>query len=193
MALARLQREWHAKVTLVTQNVDDLHERAGSPGAIQLHGRLDRAACARCDHRWPAPFVMSCSDPCPGCGATASRPAVVWFGELSEHLDQIGQALRRADLFVVIGSSGAVWPADGFVETAAAAGAETLEIKTETSAMSGAFDRTLRGCAAQIVPTWVEAFLAAGRAFMAAPPALIPPRLTRMRQNRGGTTASGVS
>lgn len=160
LALARLQRDWPGPVHLVTQNVDDLHERAGHQDVIHIHGRLEAARCAACGARWPAPLRMRVPDPCPVCAAAATRPAVVWFGEIPEALDQVSALCRAADLFVVIGSSGTVWPAAGLVDLARDNGAATLEINPVASARVAAFDRVLAGPAGQMVPDWVEAVLA---------------------------------
>jgi NAD-dependent deacetylase len=159
-ALARLEAEWPGEVLIVTQNVDDLHERAGSRNVIHMHGELAGALCAACDHRWPAPRVMIHDAPCPACGAPRTRPDIVWFGEIPYRMDDIAEALWQAELFVAIGTSGEVYPAAGFVEEARAAGAETLEINLEPSRMPGLFDRVIAGPASQTVPGWVAELLA---------------------------------
>ncbi|MCE6951471.1 NAD-dependent deacylase [Cereibacter sphaeroides] len=153
-ALARLQVRHRGEVTLVTQNVDDLHKRAGSPDVIHMHGELLGALCASCGHRWPAPDRMAASDACPACARTAVRPDIVWFGEIPYRMDEILGRLARATLFVVIGSSGEVYPAAGFVEAAAEAGIATLEINLEPSGRI--FDRRLIGPATETVPRWVD-------------------------------------
>lgn len=158
LALARLQREWPGRVHLITQNVDDLHERAGSSGVIHMHGELSRALCAACGHRWPAPDVMAPDDECPGCGAAATRPDIVWFGEMPYRMDEIERIARVATTFVVIGSSGLVYPAAGMAALAARNGAETLEINLERT--GGAFGSGHYGPAATIVPRWVDQLLA---------------------------------
>ncbi|PRX37636.1 NAD-dependent deacetylase [Meinhardsimonia xiamenensis] len=158
-ALARLQREWPGEVLIVTQNVDDLHERAGARNVIHMHGELARALCGACGHRWDAPEVMAPDDRCPACGARATRPDVVWFGEMPYRMDEIGAALARADLFAAIGTSGTVYPAAGFVAEAAMAGAHTVELNLEPSATAGAFDEVITGPATEIVPAWVERLL----------------------------------
>lgn len=155
-ALARLSRR--SGVTLVTQNVDDLLERAGARDVIHMHGELRRALCHDCGHRWDAPPTMLPSDRCPACGATATRPDVVWFGELPFHMDLIEARLADADLFVSVGTSGQVYPAAGFVEAAHAAGARTLELNLEAS--GGRFDEVRTGPATRTVPEWVDAVLA---------------------------------
>ncbi|MDG4647427.1 NAD-dependent deacylase [Roseibacterium sp. SDUM158017] len=154
-ALARLVRDHPRDVTLVTQNIDDLHERAGTPGVIHMHGQIMRALCAACGARWDAPRAMAPGDPCPACAAPRTRPDIVWFGEMPYHMERIVEALEAADLFVAIGTSGEVYPAAGFVDIAAAAGAETLEINLEPTPVPGRFDRTISGPATQAVPGWV--------------------------------------
>ncbi|MBF9061085.1 NAD-dependent protein deacylase [Rhodobacterales bacterium HKCCSP123] len=157
VALARLQAARDG-VTLVTQNIDDLHERGGSGAVIHMHGQVTRALCNACGARWDAPRVMAPGDACPACGAAATRPDVVWFGEVPYHMERIAGALASCDLFVAIGTSGEVYPAAGFVEEAARFGAETLEINLEPSA-PGRFDRVIGGPAVEAVPDWVDEVL----------------------------------
>lgn len=158
-ALAALEADGRHAVLVVTQNVDDLHERAGSRNVIHMHGTLGGALCAACDHRWPAPAVMAPADACPACGARATRPDIVWFGEMPYRMDEIWTALRDADLFVSIGTSGNVYPAAGFVQDAARAGVATLELNLEPSAGTRWFDAARTGPASQIVPDWVREML----------------------------------
>lgn len=159
-ALARLQVERPGAVTLITQNVDDLHERAGSPDVIHMHGELSRALCGACGHRWDAPAEMDAGAPCPACAAPATRPDLVWFGEIPYRMDRIEGALARADLFAAIGTSGAVYPAAGFVETARAAGARTIEMTLDRSEVAQMFDESRAGPATETVPAWVAEVLA---------------------------------
>ncbi|MDJ0825667.1 MAG: NAD-dependent deacylase [Rhodobacter sp.] len=159
-ALARLEQEYGGAVRIVTQNVDNLHERAGSRAVRHMHGELSRAICAACMHRWDAPEVMAPEDPCPACGVAATRPDVVWFGEFPYFMDEIYAELAGCDLFVSIGTSGNVYPAAGFVEAAAGAGAETLELNLEPSFNASAFMERRQGPAAKIVPEWVEQVIA---------------------------------
>ncbi len=163
-ALADLQQSGVAEVTLVTQNIDDLLERAGARDVVHMHGELRRALCASCGHRWDAPDVMSPDTPCPACGAQRARPDVVWFGEIPYHMDRIAAALEGADLFVAIGTSGAVYPAAGFVQEARAQGVRTLELNMDTSETSALFDDTSLGPATEIVPAWVAELLRAPNA-----------------------------
>ena len=155
-ALVRLS---HAPgVTLITQNVDALLDRAGARDVIHMHGRLDSALCAACDHRWPAPAMIRRSLPCPACGQPAARPDIVWFGEMPYHMDRIEAALDGADLFAAIGTSGNVYPAAGFVDFARESGAETVELNLVSTA-PGRFDHHIGGPASQSVPAWVDTLL----------------------------------
>lgn len=158
-ALGRLQAEHSGQVTLVTQNVDDLHERGGATDVVHMHGELAGALCAACDHRWPAPREMSPSAPCPSCSAPRTRPDIVWFGEMPYQMDAIYAALGKADLFVAIGTSGTVYPAAGFVGEARAMGIQTLELNLEPSETAGIFDDARFGPASEIVPKWVDEVL----------------------------------
>ncbi|KPP90419.1 MAG: NAD-dependent deacetylase [Rhodobacteraceae bacterium HLUCCA08] len=158
-ALARLQADGRHAVTLVTQNVDDLHERAGAAGVIHMHGTHLVALCAACAHRWPAPDQMAPADTCPECRGTA-RPDVVWFGEQPYHMDMIVSALAGCDLFVAIGTSGVVYPAAGFVEIATRTGADTLELNLEPGERASDFAAGRFGPATQVVPAWVDEMLA---------------------------------
>mgnify|MGYP000884396250 CR=1 FL=1 len=159
-ALARLDAEWSGDLLLVTQNVDDLHERAGSRRLIHMHGEHLSAWCEACDGRWPWRDALLHRPPCPGCGTPSLRPDIVWFGEMPYNMDRIYTALRRADLFVSIGTSGNVYPAAGFVRDARANGARTLELNLEASQGSHWFDEARHGPAGSIVPAWVEEMLA---------------------------------
>jgi len=158
-ALARLDAAWTGNLLIVTQNVDDLHERAGAGRVLHMHGEHLNAWCTSCDSRprWSAPLVDR--PPCPVCGARALRPDVVWFGEMPYRMDEIYRALREADLFVSIGTSGAVYPAAGFVRDARDLGMRTLELNLEPSQGSAWFDERRHGPATEIVPAWVEEML----------------------------------
>jgi NAD-dependent deacetylase len=161
-ALARLDAEWPGELLIVTQNVDDLHERAGAGRLLHMHGALRSALCAACGTRMPHEGALPPASLCAACGAAALRPNIVFFGEMPYGMDQIEAALADADLFVSIGTSGAVYPAAGFVQMAAHFGAATLELNLERSAGSHWFEETRLGPATQLVPQWVEAMLARG-------------------------------
>jgi NAD-dependent deacetylase len=158
-ALARLDAEWPGELLIVTQNVDDLHERAGARRLLHMHGELKSAWCTACDGRFPWAEALSDHPPCPGCGASRLRPDIVWFGEMPYEMDRIDAALTKADLFVSIGTSGAVYPAAGFVQTARYLGARTLEMNLEPSLGSYLFDETRTGPAGVLVPAWVDELL----------------------------------
>lgn len=164
-ALARLEREWPkrmpgADVLIVTQNVDDLHERGGALNVLHMHGEHLNAWCTACDARprWTGPLIDR--PPCPACGARALRPDIVWFGEMPYRMEEIYAALGAADLFVSIGTSGAVYPAAGFVRTARELGLQTLELNLARSQGSDWFHETRLGPATRLVPAWVEELLA---------------------------------
>ncbi|MCA8878952.1 MAG: NAD-dependent deacylase [Rhodobacteraceae bacterium] len=160
-ALARLSQHLGDDVLIVTQNIDNLLERAGARNVVHMHGELMRALCAQCGQRWDAPETMHATDPCPLCGAAAVRPDVVWFGEFPYHMDRIAGALADCALFVAVGTSGSVYPAAGFVQDAAMAGARTLELNLERSEIAADFDESRQGPASRLVPDWVDERLAA--------------------------------
>ena len=163
MALARLTRAWENaghRVTLVTQNVDDLHERGGSTKVIHMHGELLSAWRPLCDHRFLWREDLTLSSVCAVCdGARHVRPDIVWFGEIPYRLEEIETALSACDLFVAIGTSGNVYPAAGFVREAAAFGAETLEINLEPSEGAHLFDHAIYGPARQVLPAWADSMI----------------------------------
>jgi NAD-dependent deacetylase len=162
-ALARLDAEWPGELLIVTQNVDDLHERAGAGRLLHMHGQLRSAWCLACDGRVPWREQLSGGPACPGCGATGRmRPDIVWFGEMPYEMERIDRALMEADLFVSIGTSGAVYPAAGFVQTARYCGARTLEINLEPSQGSIFFHESRIGRAGELVPAWVDELLLRG-------------------------------
>ena len=158
-ALARLDAEWPGELLIVTQNVDDLHERAGARRVLHMHGEHLNAWCTWCDVRSPWRGPLLDRPPCPACGARALRPDVVWFGEMPYRMDEIYAALRGCDMFVSIGTSGAVYPAAGFVRDARELGARTLELNLERSEGSAWFDESRLGPAGELVPAWVAEML----------------------------------
>ncbi len=168
-ALARLDEGWEVNLLIVTQNVDDLHERAGAQIGLEktrvlhMHGTHLNAWCTACDARSPWKDALIAKDggspPCPACGTGALRPDVVWFGEMPYEMERIYAALRAADLFVSIGTSGAVYPAAGFVRDAKALGVQTLELNLEASQGTAWFDDARHGPASALVPEWVDVLL----------------------------------
>ena len=162
-ALARLDAKWPGELLLVTQNVDDLHDRAGSKRLLHMHGELNSAWCLACDARSRFDGRMAQAPACPQCGQPGRlRPDIVWFGEMPYQMDRIERALADCDLFVSIGTSGAVYPAAGFVQTARYHGARTLEMNLDPSEGSFHFHESRMGRAGELVPDWVEQILAHG-------------------------------
>lgn len=156
-ALARLDAEWPGQLLIVTQNVDSLHERAGTKRLLHMHGELNSGWCLACDERFGWNGPMGEKSACPVCQVAGRvRPDIVWFGEMPYEMERIDEALMNADLFVSIGTSGAVYPAAGFVQTARYCGARTVEINLEPSQGSLFFDERRYGSAGVEVPKWVE-------------------------------------
>jgi len=159
-ALARLEREHPGDVLIVTQNIDNLHEAAGSSNLIHMHGELFKALCANCGERCDWQDDLSTSLACPQCAATGGmRPDVVWFGEMPYQMQRIYEALAGCDLFMSIGTSGNVYPAAGFVAGAREAGAYTVELNLEPSEGVTLFNEAIHGPATQVVPTYVDRLL----------------------------------
>lgn len=161
LALARLEGSIGDDLLVVTQNIDDLHERAGTSRLVHMHGELLRALCTSCEGRpvWRDDLIGA--PPCPECGAASLRPDVVWFGEMPYELDRIEQAVVACDVFVSIGTSGSVYPAAGYAALASAFGARTVELNLEPSDGLVPFDDARTGPAGALVPTWVDEVLAA--------------------------------
>ncbi len=158
-ALARLERE-HGGVWIVTQNVDALHEQAGSRNLIHMHGEIFKALCSGCGSRGPWTEDISLATSCPECGeAGGMRPDVVWFGEMPYHMDRIRDLLQAADLFISIGTSGNVYPAAGFVAEAREHGAHTVELNLEPSEGRSLFAEAAYGPATAVVPAYVNQLL----------------------------------
>jgi NAD-dependent deacetylase len=160
LALAELERKLAGDLVIVTQNIDDLHERAGSRNLLHLHGELLKCRCVICDTIARIQGDLSTSDECAECGSIGTlRPDIVWFGEMPYHLDEISARLGASDLFVSIGTSGNVYPAAGFVALANRAGAHTVELNLEPGSTSSAFRESRLGRATEIVPEWVAEIL----------------------------------
>ena len=164
IALGRLQAEMTTQkgtLTLITQNVDNLHERGGANDVVHMHGELSSMLCSVCHHRWPSSESFSPTSTCPQCGTQGGpRPDVVWFGEMPYHMDRIDTALMQCDLFVSIGTSGAVYPAAGYVQVVRGMGKDTLELNLEPSEGSYLFHESRLGKASVLVPEWVDEVLA---------------------------------
>lgn len=160
-ALAELERRWRGPLLLVTQNIDDLHERAGSTKLIHMHGELLKAFCRHCRMVVECRGDLSVHDHCPTCGNKGGmRPDVVWFGEMPYRMDHIQDALADCDLFLSVGTSGNVYPAAGFVAEARAGGAHTIELNLEPSEGASQFRTSTQGPATMLVPAFVQELLA---------------------------------
>lgn len=161
-ALVRLEREWGGQVLVVTQNIDDLHERAGAKNLLHMHGELGKARCEACERIFVWRGELGQETPCPGCRRTRFlRPHVVWFGEMPIGMDEIYAALGRCALFVSIGTSGNVYPAAGFVSHVRMyTRARTVELNLEPSTGATLFQEAIYGPATEIVPAFVDRLLA---------------------------------
>lgn len=163
IALAELERHWQetgkGEFLLVTQNVDDLHERAGSKSLFHMHGLLNSAFCIECGWQGPRHGRLEGNRECPACERDTLRPDIVLFGEAPRHLRQIEAALEKCDLFVAIGTSGTVYPAAGFVEIAKAHGAATIRFDVKPEHCRKLFDRCNIGAASTTVSAWIHKFL----------------------------------
>lgn len=160
LALAKLQQANNIELTLVTQNIDDLHESAGSDKVLHMHGEILKIRCTESNQVFDCAVDISINDKCDCCNLTSTlRPHIVWFGEMPLYMDYIYQKLSECDLFVAIGTSGNVYPAAGFVEVANNAGAQSLELNLEASNVANQFAKAEYGAATEVVPAWVESVL----------------------------------
>lgn len=168
-ALALLEKELYPDMLLITQNIDNLHEKAGSRNILHMHGELLKARCRSCHAVFPWEQDMDHQDPCPFCGPLDKaspnkrgriRPHIVWFKEMPFYMDEIEEALSRCKSFVSIGTSGNVYPAAGFASRAKMSGAELVEINMEPSLNHHQFHKGYYGKATKEVPLWVKDYLA---------------------------------
>ncbi len=157
-ALARLEAEYPGEVVIVTQNIDSLHEAAGSHRIIHMHGQIDRVKCNDCGTTYDYPYgTIEVNSICPSCNVQGQqRPDVVWFGEMPYDLDEIQKEIDSCFLFISIGTSGSVYPAAGFVNMARKAGAHTVELNLEPSDGAVQFHEAHQGKATEIVPRYVD-------------------------------------
>jgi NAD-dependent deacetylase len=159
-ALAELERDWPGGATVITQNIDDLHERAGSRKLIHMHGELLQMFCVSCGKKDQIRAQLHETDSCRFCMAKATlRPDIVWFGEIPYDMDRIYDLITDCGLFLSIGTSGNVYPAAGFVSAARAAGAHTIEINLEKTMIGRNFHDHIHGPAGETVPALVRALL----------------------------------
>lgn len=158
-ALAQLEETFQGNLMLVTQNVDNLHERGGSKGVFHMHGELLSARCAITGNRFPWSSPFDHTTRCPCCTRPTLRPDIVWFGEMPMHMDAIYDALSQCDIFIAIGTSGNVYPAAGFVQVAKEVGAHTIEANLVPSTTNALFDESLTGAASVVVPELVDSLI----------------------------------
>jgi NAD-dependent deacetylase len=164
IALAKLQQEYNGNVTIITQNVDDLHERNTGAEVIHMHGELRSGLCNSCNHRWLEEYEQTLEDECENCGKKTCRPDVVWFNEVPYHMEKIKKIMDTVDVFVAIGTSGEVYPAAGFAATAQLQKAKTIEINLNPS-FNRSFSQVIKGPATETVPLWVEKMLEENKLF----------------------------
>lgn len=163
IALARLEGEWPGELLLVTQNVDNLHERAGSKNLIHMHGQLDQIRCSESGAVFHWEDDVEVGYACSCCEEVGTlRPNIVWFGEMPFLMDTINEALVNCDLFISIGTSGKVYPAAGYVEVAKHVGAQTVELNLDPTASSSVFDLSVNGKAGELLPAFVDKLLETG-------------------------------
>ena len=169
LALTKLQNEYVKKypgtsVCIVTQNIDDLHEKAGSKDVIHMHGELNSILCQKCGERYPYYEDSTVTSICKICKNLSLRPDIVWFGEMPYQMDKIECLLSKCDLFIAIGTSGVVYPAAGFCSVAKQVGALRVEFNLTPSATKSAFSYGLYGKASNTLPKFVEELLLSGEA-----------------------------
>ena len=163
IALTKLQEELTARggqVTIITQNIDDLHEKAHSQHVIHMHGELNKLLCERCGARIDFDGNSSPDTVCPKCGKKAMRPDIVWFGEIPYHMEEIQQVLFACDLFLAVGTSGVVYPAAGFVSMCRHLGKPCVEFNLEPSVVGNVFNHGYYGKAGTTMPKFVDYLLA---------------------------------
>ena len=159
-ALGRLEQAFTGEFLLVTQNIDDLHERGGSRNIVHMHGEILKQRCVHCRSVHEVRGDLAISDVCPSCQTMGTlRPHIVWFGEIPFQMDKIETAVQRCDLFLSIGTSGSVYPAAGLVRLANQFGAMTMETNLEPSAQGSSFRKAVYGRATEIVPRLVDQLL----------------------------------
>ena len=162
LCLAKLQKEYNGQVDIITQNVDTLHEKAGSNDVWHMHGRIDEAVCLECGHVLHSWDSVDINTKCENCGETGKfKPNIVFFGEMPLYMYEIEKKLKECDLFVSVGTSGVVYPAAGFVHTAKYYGAETIEFNLEKTSNNYLFDKHIGGKCTITLPQFVEELLLA--------------------------------
>ena len=160
LAITKLQKEYPANTSVITQNVDTLHEKAGNKNIYHIHGQINQIACLNCGHVFETWGDVSSEDKCEQCGVAGMlKPNIVFFGENLLYMDTVDRLLSSCDLFVSVGTSGVVYPAAGFVQIAKLAGADTIEFNLETTSNNYMFDRHVTGPAGTTLPQFVDELL----------------------------------
>ena len=159
IALAQFEQTFSGTFTLITQNIDDLHERAGSQNIFHMHGEAFKIRCQACTAVLTHKVDVDVQSACPRCHQRGSlRPHIVWFGEMPFYMEEIYRQLANCDLFVAIGTSGNVYPAAGFFQLARQAGAHTVELNLEPSENGSLFAECHYGMASEVVPAYFREF-----------------------------------
>ncbi len=160
LALAKLQKEYPGQVNIITQNVDTLHEKAGSSGVLHIHGQINQAVCLNCGQVMESWGDVDTQTVCPHCEVMGMmKPNIVFFGENLLCMNEVERLLNRCDLFISIGTSGVVFPAAAFVQTTKLHGAETYEFNLETTSNNFYFDHHVFGKAGTTLPRFVDDLL----------------------------------
>jgi len=157
LAISELQKKYNANISIVTQNIDTLHEKAGNKNVFHIHGQINQIVCLNCGHVFETWGDVSSEDTCPHCNIRAMlKPNIVFFGENLLYMDKVEQLLNSCDLFISVGTSGVVYPAAGFVQIAKYHGANTVELNLEDTSNNYLFDRHIFGKAGTTLPTFID-------------------------------------
>ncbi|MBP5215163.1 MAG: NAD-dependent deacylase [Alphaproteobacteria bacterium] len=159
-AITELQQNYPYEVSVITQNVDTLHEKAGNKNVYHIHGQINQIVCFHCGKVFETWGDVHSDDKCENCGARGFlKPNIVFFGENLLYMDKVDRLLKNCDLFISVGTSGVVYPAAGFVQIAKFSGAETCEINMEKTSNNSLFDRHIYGKAGTALPELVKQLL----------------------------------
>lgn len=161
LAITTLQQQYTGEINIITQNVDTLHEKAGNRNIYHIHGQINQIVCMNCGHISETWSDISSEDVCERCGISGMlKPNIVFFGENLLYMDKVYNLLHKCDLFISVGTSGVVYPAAGFVQTAKIFGADTIELNMEQTSNNHLFDRHIYGPAGTTLPQFVDELLA---------------------------------
>ena len=165
LAITKLQQEYPAQISVVTQNVDTLHEKAGSKNIYHIHGQINQIVCLNCGHVFETWGDVSAEDKCEHCAIMGMlKPNIVFFGENLLCMDKVDKLLQTCDLFLSIGTSGVVYPAAGFVQIAKMFGADTFEFNMEETSNNRLFDEHIYGPAGKTLPQFIDELIKKGKA-----------------------------